>query len=91
MADVRRTDDAYVIDVDGQQVGAAYFVADGNTVVFTHTEVDDDHEGEGLGSQLIKAALDDVRSRGEKVVPRCPFVAAYIRKHDEYQDLIAST
>lgn len=55
-----------------------------------HTEVDPAFEGQGVGSQLAKAALDDVRARGLELVPRCPFIAAYIRRHSEdYLDLVA--
>jgi predicted GNAT family acetyltransferase len=61
------------------------------TVVFTHTEVDPRFEGEGVGSTLIRDALDDVRRQGRTVVPRCQFVAAYIDKHrDSYGDLVAA-
>ncbi len=56
--------------------------------VFTHTEVEDGHEGEGLGSLLVKEALDDVRARGGQIVPVCPFVTAYIERHQEYADLV---
>jgi predicted GNAT family acetyltransferase len=68
-----------------------YTLEDGNgTVVFTHTEVDPRFEGEGIGSTLVRDALDDIRRRGLAVVPQCPFVAAYIEKHpDEYGDLVA--
>jgi len=57
-------------------------------VVFTHTEIEPEYEGQGIGSALARAALDDVRSRGEKVVPLCPFIAAYIERHPAYGDLV---
>ena len=60
-----------------------------DAVVFIHTEVDDAFEGKGVGSQLARGALDDVREQGQKVVPLCPFIAAYIRRHEDYHDLIA--
>lgn len=76
--------------VSGDQIGgfAAYEPGD-DAVTFTHTEVDSTYEGQGLGSRLVSAALDDVRSHGQQVVPRCRFVADYIDKHDEYADLVA--
>jgi predicted GNAT family acetyltransferase len=46
-------------------------------------------EGSGVGSALVAGALDDIRSRGLRVVPLCPFVAAFIRRHSEYADLVA--
>ena len=58
------------------------------TVVLVHTEVEPAVEGSGLGSRLVGEALDDIRSRGLSVVPLCPFVAAYIRHHPEYDDLV---
>jgi predicted GNAT family acetyltransferase len=57
-------------------------------VVLVHTEVAPAAEGTGVGSRLVAGALDDIRARGLRVVPRCPFVAAYIRRHSEYADLV---
>jgi predicted GNAT family acetyltransferase len=57
--------------------------------IFTHTEVDDAFEGQGIGSALARAALDDVRRRGMRVRPRCPFIRSYVEKHPEYADLRA--
>jgi len=57
--------------------------------VFTHTEIDDASEGRGLGSTLVRAALDDARRRGLSVRPDCPFVRAYVARHpDDYLDLV---
>lgn len=58
-------------------------------VVLVHTDVDNSVEGTGVGSALVAGALDDIRSRGLRVVPVCPFVAAYIRRHPEYSPLVA--
>jgi predicted GNAT family acetyltransferase len=57
-------------------------------IVFTHTEVPPAHEGQGIGSALIGFALHSARERGLKVIPICPFVAAYLKKHEEQQDLL---
>ena len=57
-------------------------------MIFTHTEIDDAFEGQGLGSTLAKAALADAREHGLRVVPLCPFIAGYIKKHPEYTDLV---
>ncbi len=55
----------------------------------THTEVLPGNEGQGLASKLAKFALDGLRRRGLKAVPQCEFIAGYIGKHPEYQDLVA--
>ena len=59
-------------------------------LTFTHTEVPESLEGRGVGSKLIAGALDDVRHRNLKIVPECPFVASYVQRHPEVQDLLAS-
>ena len=56
--------------------------------MFTHTEVPEGHEGKGIGTMLIRFALDAARERGLKVIPICPFFAAYMQKHPEVQDLL---
>jgi predicted GNAT family acetyltransferase len=75
---------------DGERVlGFAAYQRHGDTVVFTHTEVDPDEGESGLGSRLVRGALDDVRSRGGGVEPSCSFVRGYIERHPEYRDLVA--
>jgi predicted GNAT family acetyltransferase len=75
---------------DGDRVlGLAAYERRGDTVVFTHTEVDPDAGQDGLGSTLVRAALDDVRSNGGSVVPLCPFVRGWIDRHQDYADLVA--
>ena len=74
---------------DGDRVlGLAAYQRRGDTVVFTHTEVDPDVGEDGLGSRLVRAALDDVRSKGGSVVPQCPFVRGWIDRHPDYADLM---
>jgi uncharacterized protein len=76
---------------DGDRVlGLAAYERRGDTMVFTHTEVDPDAGQDGLGSTLVRAALDDVRSKGVSIVPQCPFVRGWIDRHQEYADLVAS-
>jgi predicted GNAT family acetyltransferase len=58
-------------------------------VTMTHAEVPSELNGQGLGSVLAKGALDLVRDSGEKVIPLCPFIVAYIKRHKEYQSLTA--
>ncbi|ABF44983.1 GNAT family N-acetyltransferase [Deinococcus geothermalis] len=78
----------YEIRLNGQVVGRADYQLEGDTLIFTHTEVEEGHEGQGLGSELVGVALDDARTQGLQVVPACPFVAAFIREHPEYADLV---
>jgi hypothetical protein len=58
-------------------------------IVFNHMEVPQPLEGKGLGAKLARAALDFARANHLRVVPLCPYVASYIRKHSEYQDLLS--
>jgi predicted GNAT family acetyltransferase len=59
-------------------------------IVFDHTEVPEPLEGQGLAAKLSRVALDFARANHLRVVPLCPYVAAFIRKHPEYQDLVSS-
>jgi len=77
----------YELEVDGHLAIAEYRLRPGR-ISFTHTEVPDALEGRGIGSKLVRAALDDARARGLKVVPLCPFVKRYIDKHPDYRDLL---
>src|SRR5437879_6440874 len=80
----------YEARVGSEVVGfIAYREAPGR-ITLIHTEVDPELEGEGVGSQLVAGALDDIRRRGLSIVPLCPFVSAYVRRHPEYSDLVAS-
>jgi uncharacterized protein len=76
----------YVALLDGEVAGLAAYTLSDAQIVFTHTEVT--LEGRGVGSALVRGALDDVRRRGAlRVVAQCPFVRAFIDKHPEYADL----
>ena len=77
----------YEVTVDDELAGFAVYYLEKERIVFIHTEVAIAYEGQGLGSRLAHDSLDDVRRRGLRVVPACPFYARYIRNHPEYQDL----
>ncbi|MBO4209354.1 GNAT family N-acetyltransferase [Micromonospora echinofusca] len=77
----------FEILVDDALAGFAAYQLRGETVVFTHTEVDPEFRDLGLGGTLARGALDQVRARGGRVIARCPFVSAYIDRHPEYADL----
>ncbi|TDC31329.1 N-acetyltransferase [Micromonospora sp. 15K316] len=79
----------FEILVDNALAGfAAYDQPQGEVLVFTRTEVDPRYREMGVGSELVRRALDHVRARGGRVVPRCPFVAAFIDRHPEYAGLV---
>ena len=60
-----------------------------DAIVMAHTEVPEELEGQGIGSALVQGALDLARQRHVNVVPSCPFVSAYIRRHPDYLDLVS--
>lgn len=79
----------YEAYVENELAGFATYERDGDRIVFTHTEVDDAFEGEGVGSALAGGALDDVRATGGlRVVPRCAFIESFIGGHPDYQGLV---
>lgn len=79
----------FEIRVDGELAGFTVYQEQGDPLSFVHTEIDPRFEGQGLGSILIRQALDTVRARGGTVLPYCPFVKHFIAKHPEYLDLVA--
>jgi len=79
----------YEIVDDGKLVGVADYRAMGDKLAFPHTEIVPARRNQGLGHQLVKGALDDVRRKGAKVVPYCWFVAEFIEQNAEYADLRA--
>ena len=83
-------DSRFEIRVGGELAGFVTYRRHPDYIVFVHTEIFDKWEGHGLGSKLARAALDWARAEGLRVVPRCPFIAAYIKGHAEYADLIRS-
>jgi predicted GNAT family acetyltransferase/glutaredoxin len=80
----------YELRLGGRLVGLAAYRRRNGRIAFTHTEVDESCEGRGFGSRLAAAALDDARRNGVAVVPLCPFIAHYIDRHPEYEELVAA-
>ena len=79
----------YELHVDGRLAGRAEYLLSNGLITFTHTEVDPAIQERGLGSLLAKAALDTVAAEeGTRVVAQCPFIAAYIARHPQYQPLL---
>ena len=80
----------YEILAGDDLLGVIRYVSEPGTVVLVHTEIEPKAEGQGIGSRLVAGALADIRSRGLRLVPVCPFVRAYITRHSEYDDLVVA-
>lgn len=80
----RRRFEAYV---DGTLAGFAEYIRTPELVVYPHTEVHDEYEGQGIGSALARTALDDARERGLRVLATCPFIHSWMGRHPEYGEL----
>jgi len=78
----------YELTVDDTVAGFVEYRDKGEYVELTHTEVDRSHEGEGLGSQLARAVLDNLRNEERAIIPSCPFINTYLKRHPEYADLV---
>lgn len=76
--------DRYELHVDGELAGVAEYRDRGGRRIFVHTEVGDAYAGRGLGNRLARGALDDALARGLHVVPRCPFIRAWLERHPDY-------
>jgi uncharacterized protein len=74
--------------VDGELAGSLVYRSKGDLLALIHTEVDDRFEGHGLGGRLARFALDQAREQGLAVLPFCPFVNDWIKRHREYVDLV---
>jgi uncharacterized protein len=80
----------YEIELDDRPVGLLSYRLAGSVITHRHTEIDPSVGGRGLGSSLVRFALDDARARGLTVKPQCAFVAAFIVRHPQYAGLVAS-
>ncbi|WP_213450587.1 GNAT family N-acetyltransferase [Rhizomonospora bruguierae] len=78
----------FEIRVDGEVAGFAAYDRTGYGLALTHTEIGKAYEGKGLGSALVRGALDAARAEGLAVLPYCPFVRGWIGKHPEFLDLV---
>jgi predicted GNAT family acetyltransferase len=71
---------------DGTLAGLAAYQLNGGAITFTHTETEPAFEGQGVAAQLVRFALRDARRRGLQIVPVCPYVAAYLKRHPDVFD-----
>ena len=76
----------YELKLDGELAGFAEYRTNPGRITFTHTVVFPEHEGKGLGSRIAKRVLDDAVASGDTIVPRCPFISAYLRRHPGVYD-----
>jgi predicted GNAT family acetyltransferase len=67
------------------------YASRGDTLDLTHTKVPPELEGRGYASALVRAALDYARTQHLRIIPTCPFVQGYLRRHNEYADLVGET
>lgn len=80
----------YVVTVDGVEAGFAEYRAraGGTRLDFFHTEIDPAFGGRGLGGTLVSTALEEARAAGRTVIPRCPFVAAWLTRHPDFEGAV---
>ena len=85
--EVTQQSDRFTISADGEQAGFTEFLDRDGQRIFPHTEVDEKFEGRGLGTILVRQALEATRDAGLRIVPVCPMVAAFIDKNTEFGDI----
>jgi predicted GNAT family acetyltransferase len=72
----------------GDELAVIQYRRSGDRITFIHTEVPEALEGHGIAAKMAHMALEEARAQHLAVIPRCPYVAAYIRRHREYTDLV---
>lgn len=72
----------------GDDMALVEYIETPDFMVLTHTEVPARYEGQGIGSELVRSVLEDVRARNKQIIPQCPFIAAYIYRHPEWEDVV---
>lgn len=80
-------DERFECEVEGGKAFAEYII-DGDEITFTHTEVPPQAEGKGIAGKIVSQALEFARRKKFRVVPQCPYVATYVKRHREYDDLL---
>lgn len=77
----------YELEVGGEQAVVEY-IRDGDVLFLTHTYVPEHLEGRGVGSELVRSVLEDVREQGLRIVPLCPFIAVWISRHPDWEPVV---
>jgi uncharacterized protein len=85
---VTKEADRFTIAVDGTDVGLTEYTDEDGSRVFPHTEVDEAYGGRGLATLVIAEAMAQTKAEGLRIVPLCPTVASYLKKHPEYADIV---
>jgi predicted GNAT family acetyltransferase len=86
----QRTHSRYEITAGGKLAGFLNYKEANGRRDLVHTEVGAQFEGQGLAAQLVRGALDEARASGRKIVPSCSYVAKFVERHPDYQDLVVS-
>ena len=89
VTDVPERDRFEARDSDDVLAGVLTYQQTGAIIAYTHTKVEPRFEGQGVGSSLARAAMDDARDKGRTVVPICPFLSGWLDKHPGYEQLVA--
>jgi uncharacterized protein len=79
----------YELWLGDRRIGEIRYRVEGDAIALVHTEIDPAYEGQGYATRLVEGTLRDLRERGKGVIPICPVVIAYIRRHPEYDDVVA--
>ncbi len=87
---LNRAKKQFELHTDGKLSLMAFFQPDEHTLALTHTEVDPALEGQGIGSNLVKQVLEYAERQHQKIVPLCPFVATYIKRHPDWQRVVST-
>lgn len=82
-----RGEETFEMDINGN-IALIGYSEDGDTYILEHTEVPEALEGKGIGSVLVVKTLSYIESEGKKIIARCPFVAAYLKRHPEWNHLV---
>ena len=78
----------FEVTLDGKVAVIEYIRAE-DKMYLTHTEVPNEFEGKGIASKMVKQVLQKIKDEGLKLVPLCPFIASYIKRHPEWKEILA--
>jgi predicted GNAT family acetyltransferase len=79
---------AYEISLEGEAVGFTAYAELPGKRIFFHTEVDDDYEGQGLASRLVRAAAAETRDAGLRIMATCPYWRRWLQSHHDFDDIV---
>jgi predicted GNAT family acetyltransferase len=79
-------EDRFETWIDGQ-LSKLDYMQDGNTIVMTHVGVHPEHRGQGVAGRLTEVALEYAKEKSFRVIPMCPYIATYIRRNPQYEEL----